>query len=93
MADKPYPPMLGDENADLLGDQLAEMIPYTPIVTCRRFMRGIRDHAGARGIVIEWLRRMGVTIDPVPRDLHEILSRRHTSGEHDLAERHNEHQP
>jgi predicted DNA-binding antitoxin AbrB/MazE fold protein len=26
-------------------------------------------------------------------DVYEILGRRHASGEHDLAERHNEHQP
>jgi predicted DNA-binding antitoxin AbrB/MazE fold protein len=26
-------------------------------------------------------------------DVYEILGRRHNSGEHDLAERHNEHQP
>jgi len=25
--------------------------------------------------------------------VHEILSRRHESGQHDIAERHNEHQP
>jgi predicted DNA-binding antitoxin AbrB/MazE fold protein len=26
-------------------------------------------------------------------DVYAILARRHASGEHDLAERHNEHQP
>jgi predicted DNA-binding antitoxin AbrB/MazE fold protein len=26
-------------------------------------------------------------------DVYAILGRRHSSGEHDLAERHNEHQP
>ena len=26
-------------------------------------------------------------------DIHEVLPRRHHSGHHDLAERHNEHQP
>ena len=26
-------------------------------------------------------------------DVYEILGRRHSSGEHDVAERHNEHQP
>jgi predicted DNA-binding antitoxin AbrB/MazE fold protein len=26
-------------------------------------------------------------------DVYAILTRRHASGEHDLAERHNEHQP
>lgn len=32
---------------------------------------------------------------PVPTldDVYAILGRRHASGEHDLAERHNEHQP
>jgi predicted DNA-binding antitoxin AbrB/MazE fold protein len=30
---------------------------------------------------------------PTLDDVYEILGRRHTTGEHDLAERHNEHQP
>jgi predicted DNA-binding antitoxin AbrB/MazE fold protein len=32
---------------------------------------------------------------PIPSldDVYAILGRRHSSGEHDLAERHNEHQP
>jgi len=30
---------------------------------------------------------------PTQDDVYEILGRRHASGEHDLAERHNEHQP
>jgi len=30
---------------------------------------------------------------PTLDDVYEILGRRHASGEHDLAERHNEHQP
>ena len=30
---------------------------------------------------------------PTLDDVYAILSRRHSSGEHDLAERHNEHQP
>lgn len=30
---------------------------------------------------------------PTLDDVYAILGRRHSSGEHDLAERHNEHQP
>jgi predicted DNA-binding antitoxin AbrB/MazE fold protein len=30
---------------------------------------------------------------PTLDDIYAILGRRHASGEHDLAERHNEHQP
>jgi hypothetical protein len=30
---------------------------------------------------------------PTLDDVYKILGRRHTTGEHDLAERHNEHQP
>ena len=30
---------------------------------------------------------------PTLNDVYAILGRRHASGEHDLAERHNEHQP
>ena len=30
---------------------------------------------------------------PTLDDVYEILGRRHASGEHNLAERHNEHQP
>lgn len=30
---------------------------------------------------------------PTLDDVYAILGRRHASGEHDLAERHNEHQP
>lgn len=30
---------------------------------------------------------------PTLEDVYEILGRRHATGEHDLAERHNEHQP
>jgi predicted DNA-binding antitoxin AbrB/MazE fold protein len=30
---------------------------------------------------------------PTLDDVYAILSRRHSSGEHDLAARHNEHQP
>ena len=30
---------------------------------------------------------------PTLDDVYEILGRRHATGEHDLAERHNEHQP
>ena len=30
---------------------------------------------------------------PTLDDVYAILGRRHTSGEHDLAARHNEHQP
>lgn len=30
---------------------------------------------------------------PTLDDVYEILSRRHESGEHDVAARHNEHQP
>ena len=30
---------------------------------------------------------------PTLDDVYTILGRRHASGEHDLAERHNEHQP
>lgn len=30
---------------------------------------------------------------PTLDDVYAILGRRHCSGEHDLAERHNEHQP
>lgn len=30
---------------------------------------------------------------PTLDDVYEILGRRHASGEHDLAARHNEHQP
>jgi len=35
------------------------------------------------------------TIQKVPTldDVYSIMGRRHTSGENDLAERHNEHQP
>jgi predicted DNA-binding antitoxin AbrB/MazE fold protein len=31
--------------------------------------------------------------DPKLADVYEVLSRRHRSGHHDTAERHNEHQP
>ena len=30
---------------------------------------------------------------PTMDDVYAILGRRHSSGEHDVAERHNEHQP
>jgi predicted DNA-binding antitoxin AbrB/MazE fold protein len=33
------------------------------------------------------------TEKPTLDDIYAILGRRHSSGEHDLAERHNEHQP
>ena len=33
------------------------------------------------------------TKKPTLDDVYAILDRRHSSGEHDLAERHNEHQP
>jgi predicted DNA-binding antitoxin AbrB/MazE fold protein len=33
------------------------------------------------------------TARPSLDEVYEILQRRHTTGEHDLAERHNEHQP
>jgi predicted DNA-binding antitoxin AbrB/MazE fold protein len=45
--------------------------------------------------------RVEVDVRPMPEqteiptldDVYAILGRRHSSGEHDLAERHNEHQP
>ena len=35
----------------------------------------------------------GVPRVPTLDDVYEILGRRHATGEHDLTERHNEHQP
>jgi predicted DNA-binding antitoxin AbrB/MazE fold protein len=35
----------------------------------------------------------GGAMIPTLDDVYAILARRHASGQHDLAERHNEHQP
>jgi len=42
--------------------------------------------------VAEQLQELAKT-DPGLAGIYEVLSRRHNSGHHDTAERHNEHQP
>ena len=42
--------------------------------------------------VARQLERMRKT-DPGLASVYEVLSRRHSSGQHDTAQRHNEHQP
>ena len=42
--------------------------------------------------VADSIRELAKT-DPGLAAIYEVLSRRHNSGQHDIAERHNEHQP
>jgi predicted DNA-binding antitoxin AbrB/MazE fold protein len=44
-------------------------------------------------VEVEILRVTTEPKKPTLDDVYAILGRRHSSGEHDLAERHNEHQP
>ena len=44
-------------------------------------------------VLVEIRRVKEVARVPTLDDVYAILAQRHNSGEHDLAERHNEHQP
>ncbi|MGC1272735.1 MAG: antitoxin family protein [Planctomycetaceae bacterium] len=45
------------------------------------------------GAEVEFVPRVSKDREKALDELYEILSRRHDSGEHDVAARHNEHQP